>query len=316
MKTVTDKTITLDVVTSDTIATVKAKIQDKEDIPPYQQRLYWGWGGYCFPIDYAGKQLEDGRTLSDYNIQNESTLLLIGHRGRMQIFVKTLTGKTITLDVQPSDSIYYVKAKIQVKDDDAIPPYQQRLYYAGKQLEDGRTLSDYNIQKESTLDLHARCYSHSNELSHSRFVFIVEQLQVLSKTKFVTVEDDVRVGIIYTSLSTIHAKRAELRTALTKAEELLLSLSESMADAAILGSRPCSSCIFICSRFEPIVKQLQVLNKSMCVTVEDDERVGKVCTSLGTIYAKRAEFRTALCKAEELLAEKQMPSSSKRRRVN
>ena len=164
-----------------------------------------------------------------------------------------------------------------MKDDDTIPPYQQRLYYAGKFLEDGRTLSDYNIQKESTLDLHARCYSHSNELSHSRFVFIVEQLQVLSKTKFVTVEDDERVGIIYMSLSTIHAKRAELRTALTKAEELLLSLSESMADAAILGSRPCSSCIFICSRFEPIVKQLQVVNKSMrmCVTVEDDERVGK-----------------------------------------
>ena len=69
--------------------------------------------------------------------------------------------------------------------------------------------------------MHARCYSHSNELSHSRFVFIVEQLQVLSKTKFVTVEDDERVGIIYMSLSTIHAKRAELRTALTKAEELL-----------------------------------------------------------------------------------------------
>jgi ubiquitin len=305
---VTDKTITLDVVMSDTIANVKAKIQDKEDIPPYQQRLY--------TLSIGGKQLEDGCTLSDYNIQNEPTLLLlIGHRRRVQIFVKTLTGKTITLDVEPSDTIYYVKAKIQVKDDDAIPPYQQRLYYAGKFLEDGHTLSDYNIQKESTLDLHARCYSHSNELSHSRFVFIVEQLQVLSKTKFVTIEDDKRVGIIYMSLSTIHAKRAELRTALTKAEELLLSLSESMADAAILGSRPCSSCI-ICSRFEPIVKQLQVLKKSMCVTVEDDKRVGKVCTSLGTIFAKRAEFRTALCKAEELLAEKQMPSSSKRRRVN
>merc|ERR1712126_31352 len=141
IQTITGKRILLEVDNFDTIRNVKSRIQEIEGDSPRLQRLF-----------YKGKGLDNGRTLRDYAIPEKSKLSLV-YLGRFdaQIFVITLTGKTIVLKVETSETVEKLKSKIQ--DRERIPSDLQRLTYAGKLLEDKKTLGDYQIKNNSTLNL-------------------------------------------------------------------------------------------------------------------------------------------------------------------
>eukprot|EP01084_Bolivina_argentea_P236633 397831_1 len=143
VKTLTGKTITLNVNANDTIQHVKTKIQENSDIPPAQQRLI-----------HRGQQLNDISTLSFYNVKSGDDIHLVLRLApqtfsieTMTIYVKTSRGNTLELEVQKSNSILDIKKMIESKTD--IPIKRQKLMYANMELEDYKTLNDGSIEKLS-----------------------------------------------------------------------------------------------------------------------------------------------------------------------
>ena len=141
VKTLIGKCFQLYVYPTERIEDVKVNIQDREGIPPCEQRLI-----------FAGRELEDRYTIRDYRIQKDSTLeLIIRSNNMLQIFANTQTGKRITLEVRSDERIEDIKRMIYEKE--GIPKYSQRFIYKGKELENRYTLEDYNIKKDDTLNL-------------------------------------------------------------------------------------------------------------------------------------------------------------------
>ena len=139
-------TFTVDCDSSDTIDKIKNKIENNDGIPKGRQCLI-----------FANEQLEGKRTLAEYNICKESNLLLVLYpcrRGSILIFVKMLTGNTVTFKAKSSDTVNSIK--VQIYEMNGIRPIHLRIIFDGRQLEGSRTLAYYNIKNESTLHVMLR----------------------------------------------------------------------------------------------------------------------------------------------------------------
>ena len=162
--------ITLDVLLSDTIKNIKKKIYDKERIPIEQQKLF---------LD--GIQLEDGKSISSYNIRKESSIILIQHN---QINVKTISGKIITLDLKSSNTISDMKMQIYNKE--GIPIKQQKLFLDnldGTELDDFNTISFYNIQNTSVIILIYNIHIFVRSISGKGIILDVNSTDIIRNIK-------------------------------------------------------------------------------------------------------------------------------------
>jgi len=142
IKALDGNTLIIEIKPSDTIFNIKEKIYEKGGIPPNEQDLF-----------FNRIQLEDAKTLSEYNIHNLSTvnLVILPFKIDNKIYVKTLKGKRISLDIKQKDSVLDLKEKIQ--DKEGISPDEQKLYFSGRQLVDDRNLNDYYIKNRSILHI-------------------------------------------------------------------------------------------------------------------------------------------------------------------